>query len=328
MGAGRSSEQEVGMVSQLSGPASLVLSASVARRYYLDGRSKVEIAEEFGLSRFKVARLIETARASGLVRIEIGSRGLVDVDLSARVQEAFGLEHAVVVDTPEGPPDAVRKHLGQVAAELLAEVVVPEDVLGVAWARSVGAMAKFLPRLPTVPVVQLTGAVALPGGGDTSFDIVRDVARATGGPAYVFYAPIVLQDAATAASLRSQSDIARAFAHAASVTKAVVGIGRCEPGESTLYDAASDADHDELRRLGVCGEVCGVFVDGDGEPVETALAARVIAIDAERLRAVPDVMAIAYGAGKLPAARAVLRSGLVSSLVTSQGLARGLLEPA
>lgn len=310
------------------GPASLVLSATVARRYYLDGRSKVQIGDELGLSRFKVARLLELARETGLVRIEIGHPGSIDVDLSARLQQAFGLERAVVVITRDDAPDTLSTQVGQVAAELLAEVVVPEDVLGVAWARSVGAMAKFLPRLPTVPVVQLTGAVALPGGGDTSFDIVRDVARAAGGPAYVFYAPIVLPDAATAAALRSQSDIARAFEHAASVTKAVVGIGRCEPGESTLYDAASEADHDELRRLGVCGEVCGVFVDGDGEPVETALASRVIAIDAERLRAVPDVMAIAYGAGKLPAARAVLRSGLVRSLVTSQGFARGLLEPA
>ena len=310
------------------GPASLVLSATVARRYYLDGRSKVQIGDELGLSRFKVARLLDLARETGLVRIEIGHPGSIDVDLSARLQQSFGLERAVVVITRDDAPDTLRTQVGQVAAELLAEVVVPEDVLGVAWARSVGAMAKYLPRLPTVPVVQLTGAVALPGGGDTSFDIVRDVARAAGGPAYVFYAPIVLPDAATAAALRSQSDIARAFEHASSVTKAVVGIGRCEPGESTLYDAASEADHDELRRLGVCGEVCGVFVDGDGEPVETALASRVIAIDAERLRAVPDVMAIAYGAGKLPAARAVLRSGLVSSLVTSQGFARGLLEPA
>ena len=33
------------------GPAQLVLMAAVARRYYLDNRSKVEIAEEFALSR-------------------------------------------------------------------------------------------------------------------------------------------------------------------------------------------------------------------------------------------------------------------------------------
>jgi len=315
------------MTSAAPGPAALVLSATVARRYYVDGRSKVQIGDELGLSRFKVARLLDLARETGLVRIEIGHPGAVDVDLSARLRERFGLERAVVVVTRDDA-STLRAQVGQVAAELLAEVVVPEDVLGVAWARSVGAMAKFLPRLPTVPVVQLTGAVALPGGGDTSFDIVRDVARAAGGPAYVFYAPIVLPDGATAATMRSQSDIARAFEHAATITKAIVGIGQCEPGESTLYDAVSEADHDELRRLGVVGEVCGVFVDGDGEPVDTALASRVMTIGAERLLAVPDVLAIVYGTGKLLATRAVLRSGLVSSLVTSQGLARALLEQA
>ena len=56
-----------------------MLTASVARRYYLDGRSKIEIAEEFSLSRFKVARLLDDARSSGLVRIEIGHPGVVDV---------------------------------------------------------------------------------------------------------------------------------------------------------------------------------------------------------------------------------------------------------
>src|SRR5918998_1398138 len=147
-----------GMITQLAGPASLVLSASVARRYYLDGRSKTEIADEFGLSRFKVARLIETARATGLVRIEIGHRGLIDVDLSARVQDAYGLAHAVVVDTPEGLPADVRRQLGQVAAELLAEITGPDDVLGVAWSRSVGAMARPLPRLAAVRLLRAVRA--------------------------------------------------------------------------------------------------------------------------------------------------------------------------
>src|SRR3954468_20406707 len=176
-------------MTQTAGPASLVLSASIARRYYLDGRSKLEIAEEFGLSRFKVARLIEAARSSGLVRIEIGHKGRIDVDLSARVQARFGLAHAVVVDTTEDTDESVRKHLGQVAAELLDELVGPGDVLGVAWSRSVGAMARALPRLAAVPVVQLTGAITMPDGDGGSIDIVRDVARAAGGPAYVFYAP-------------------------------------------------------------------------------------------------------------------------------------------
>jgi len=87
------------------GPARVVLTASVARRYYLDGRSKVEIAEEFGLSRFKVARLLDAARESGLVRIEIRHQGEIDVDLSARLQDRFGLQHSIVVDTPDDDAD-------------------------------------------------------------------------------------------------------------------------------------------------------------------------------------------------------------------------------
>jgi DNA-binding transcriptional regulator LsrR (DeoR family) len=316
------------MPSQLAGPASLVLSASVARRYYLDGRSKVEIAEEFGLSRFKVARLIEVARTSGLVRIEIGHRGLIDVDLSARVRSRFGLEHAVVVDTRDDDADSVRKHLGQVAAELLAEVVGPEDVLGVAWSRSVGAMAGALPRLAAVPVVQLTGAISMPDGDASSIDVVRDVARAAGGPAYVFYAPFTVPDGATARALRRQREVALAFDQLPRITKAVVGVGLWAPGQSTLFDAVGDADRRALRRRGVCAEVSGVFLSADGEPLRTDLSERLIGIDAEQMRAIAEVVVLAYGLAKLPAARAALRSGLVSGLVTHTSLAEALLQPA
>jgi DNA-binding transcriptional regulator LsrR (DeoR family) len=314
------------MVNQLAGPASLVLSASVARRYYLDGRSKIEIAEEFGLSRFKVARLIDLARASGLVRIEIGHKGLIDVDLSAQLQDRFGLEHAVVVDVRDDDDASIRMHLGQVAAELLAEVIGPDDVLGVAWSRSVGAMAKALPRLSAVPVVQLTGAISRPDGDESAIDIVRDVARAAGGPAYVFYAPFVLPDAATARTMRQQREVALAFDQLSRVSKALVGVGRWAPGQSTLYDAVREHDRKALRNLGVCAEVSGVFLLEDGEPARTPLTDRLICVSADEMRAIPEVIALAYGAAKVPAAQAVLRSGLVSGLVTHTSFARSLLE--
>ena len=199
------------MTRQLAGPAALALAALVARRYYLDGRSKVEIAGELGLSRFKIARLLDMARDSGLVRIEIGHPGLIDADLAAQIMERFRLKHAVVVDTEDDHVESMRRHLGQVAAELLAEVIAPEDVLGVAWSRAVGAMARALHRLSSVPVVQLTGALSMPDEDHSAIDIVRDVARAAGGPAYVFYAPFTVPDAATARALRQQHDVARAF---------------------------------------------------------------------------------------------------------------------
>ena len=96
-----------------TGPASLVLMASVARRFYVDEVSKSDIAEEFSLSRFKVARLLEQARSSGLVRIEIDVAGGLDVELSGRLQRAYGLQHAIVVDTAAEDGPARRGRRGE-----------------------------------------------------------------------------------------------------------------------------------------------------------------------------------------------------------------------
>ena len=307
-------------------PAQLVLLATVARRHYLDGRSKVEIAEEFGFSRFKVARLIDAANESGIVHIEIRHVDGIDVDLSARLQEKFQLQHAVVVDAPRDDPADLRKHLGRAAAELLAEVITPQDVLGLAWARSVSAMAGALPPLPGVPVVQLTGALSFQVGDSSSIDLVRDVARASGGPAYVFYAPFTVRDAATARGLRAQPEVAQAFSQLPRVTKAVAGIGFWGPGESTLYDAAEERDRQALRRLGVRADISGVFLSADGEPVETELTERMIGIDAEQMRAIPEVIVIAFGMAKVPAMRAAIRSGLIGGVVTHTALAQALLD--
>ncbi|SNR69185.1 sugar-binding transcriptional regulator [Blastococcus mobilis] len=314
------------MADQQAGPAQVVLTASIARRYYLEGRSKIDIAGEFGMSRFKVARLLEAALDSGLVRIEIRAEGGIDVDLSMRLQDRFGLQHSVVVDTPDDDAESLREDLGRAAARLLAEILTPEDVLGLAWARAVSAMARALPPLPGTPVVQLSGALSLPGGPDTSVDVVRDVARRSGGVAHVFYAPLTVPDAATARALKGQPEVAQAFAQLPSVTKAVGGVGLWAAGQSTLYDTSSDRDRQVMRDLGVCADISGIFLSAEGEPVTTELAERMIAISADDMRTIPEVVAIPYGIRKAPAVRAALRSGLVDGIVTHATLARAVLD--
>jgi DNA-binding transcriptional regulator LsrR (DeoR family) len=310
---------------RVGGPAQLVLTASVARRYYVDGKSKTEIADEFELSRFKVARLLETARSSGLVRIEIGHPGEIDVDLSGRLQDAFKLQHAIVVDTPEDHEEALRRHVGRAAAVLLSEIVTSDDILGLAWARSVSAMATALTRLTATPVVQLTGALSRPDEEDSSVDVVREVARVSGGPAYFFHAPFMVPDAATARALRKQPEVARTLAQIDSVTKAVVGIGRWALAQSTVYDAAAENERKLLQRNGVGAEISGVFVQADGSPLRTSLTDRMIGVTAPQLRAIPLVIAVPYSRVKAPAVLAALRSRLVTGLVTHATLAQALL---
>ncbi len=307
-------------------PASQVLLASVARRYYLSGQSKVQISADLGLSRFQVARLLERARATGLVRIEIGGPGAIDLDTSSRLQEAFGLRHAVVVDVPGESVAALRSQLGAAAAELLMEIVTPSDVLGVAWARAVSAMAAAVTRLPPVPVVQLTGSLSGSGLEDSAVELVRGLSRVSGGPAHFFYAPMVLRDASTATALRKQPELARTIGRFDEVTKAVVGVGRWERGGSTVYDAASPADRRLMLDLDTCAESSGAFFTATGTVVHSSLTERLISISAEQLRAIPEVIALPYGATKAPAVRAALRAGVVTSLVTHSSLALALLD--
>lgn len=312
-------------MTQLPGPGHLVLLASIARRYYLDGHSKIEIGEEFQLSRFKVARLLDEARSQGLVRIEITNPGRVDVNLSWGLQQRYGLRHAVVVDTADDDPVLLRGHIGRAAAELVSEILTPDDVLGLGWARALLDMTAALTSLPPCPVVQLTGALSRNDVDASSIEMVRHVASVTKGPAYFFYAPMLVPNATTATALLGQPEIARAIARFPDVTKAVVAIGSWNPPFSTLYDAVPPAEREALLELGVRADISGVLLDTDGRAVHAPLTRRIIGIDAARLRKVPDVLALAYGVEKTLAVDAAVRGGFVTGLVTHTALAQALL---
>lgn len=141
-----SDDPQPGGSTAASGRALLV---DVARRFYLQDQSKVEIAGHLGLSRFKVARLLETARSTGVVRIEIVGEPTIDYALSTRLSEALGLDGALVVRSHEGQTAAeTRRDIGAVAAGELTRLLGPSDVLGLPWSRSVAATVGALRSLP------------------------------------------------------------------------------------------------------------------------------------------------------------------------------------
>jgi DNA-binding transcriptional regulator LsrR (DeoR family) len=303
-----------------------VLAATVARRYYFDGASKSEIGTELGLSRFKIARVLDEARRSGLVRIELHYEGEIELDLSVRLARHLGLRRCLVVDTPEEDATQLRSALGRVAAGLLAESTTTDDVLGLAWSRTLLAMCSSLTGLAGCAVVQLTGALPRSDVDEGSIELVRDVARIANGPAYCFYAPMIVPEAETARSLEAQPELARAMRRFGDLTTAIVSIGAWARERSTVADAITAEEFEADRRLGACAEVCGIQLNVAGEPMRTALSERIIGISAEQLQTVPEIIATAYGSAKADAVRAAVRAGFVTSLVTHASLAQRLLD--
>jgi DNA-binding transcriptional regulator LsrR (DeoR family) len=297
--------------------------ALAARRFFLEDRSKVEIGHELGMSRFRVARLLEQARATGVVTITVHDSGTPVPELGEEVRQHLGLRNAVVVEAGS-TPDEVRSAVGTATARLLGETLDADEVVGLAWGRTLAAMGASLPGLPRVTVVQLTGATGV-NLEDSPVEIVRQVALRSGGSAYPIFAPLVVEDAPMALALRRQPGVATAFTLFERLTTAVVSVGSWDPPDSQLFNYFEPTERGHLRERGVVAEVAATLIAGDGSWPAPEMAERSVAIPGDRLRRVPRIIAAAGGVDKARAVRAAVLAGLCTELVTDRSLAEAVL---
>lgn len=305
-------------VRNLSRDEELALAYEVAKVYYLEDASKVAVAERFGLTRFQVARLITLARDSGMVHIEVRAPGGIDREASAMLQDALGVPEAIVVGAlgEMSPLDSI----GLTLAQVVASRVAPGDVVGLTWSRATISMTNQLMHLEPCSLVQLGGhssAAGLPG----TVEIVRRAAQISGGTAYPIYAPLVVQDAHTASSLKNEQPIRAALEQFAHLTLAVVSIGAWLPSGSTIYDAVDDEVRQRATDAGVVGEIGGRLYDRHGQPIPQLIDDRVVGISLDELRRVPDLVVSSFGAYRAEATIAAARAGLVKTLVADRALA-------
>lgn len=303
------------------------LLVEVSRRFYLDDASKTAIAQEFGLSRFQVARLLQSARNLGIVRIRVEDASTTREDLGLQLIQTLHLRRAAVLGASSTHSvDQHRADLGALAARELQSVITADDVLGLPWSRSVAAMANALTALPPVTVVQLSGVNWVSNRYSTPMDIVRDVAMLGGGSTYRFHAPFVAFDATAAASLRRDPAYLATQAVIGDITVAVVSVGGFDPERSTLYSAATPEELAVLTDGGAVAEVCGVFIDADGLPVPGSFIDRLLTVTADQLSAIPHVIGLGMGRERAAAVRAACRGGLIDTLVVDLPLAQALLR--
>jgi len=253
-----------------TGPAALALAATAARRFYLDGASKSEIAVELGLSRFKVARMLDWARSSGLVRIELHYEGEIDLDLSVRLAPSTASAlpgHRL----PEDDETLLRTNLGRVAAGLLAEIIDRDDVLGLAWSRTLMAMRSALTTLAPCAVVQLTGALWRP-----TWTKARSnwFVMSLGSPT-VRRSALRPHDRARSRHCQIAASSDRSGASHRTFWRADKGdrhdrrLGR---RQSTVVDVITEAEYEHHKRLGACAELCGIQLDSEGNTLTTGSA--------------------------------------------------------
>ncbi len=307
-------------------PLQKLQASLVARRFYIEQQTKSQIADELGISRFKVARLLDTALADGIVRIEINDQGDINTALAEKLQLAYGLKTALVLDGPDLPAGSLFEPLGLLAADYLDESLVDGQLLGLSWGRTLAATAKALTHLPKVDVVQAAGS---PAGLDLSqnpTELVHRFARASGGVAYPLFGPMWVDDPGLKDRLREETSIASAMSRYDKIDVLAVGIGSWRPQESCLCSGFPDDWRRDALKRNVHADLCATLIDQNGAVVSSQLDETGLCLGTAQLRKIPERIGIGGGLEKVEAIRAVLKGNWVTTLITDAGVARALLQ--
>ena len=307
-------------------PLQRIQATTVARRYFVERQTKIQIAEDLGISRFKVARLIDEAVEAGLVRFQIDETGEIDAQLSDRLRRKYALRNALILAGPDLPCSALFEPLGRVAASLLEEILTDGCVLGVAWGRTLAATAKAISRLPKISVVQVAGGLTTLEFPQNSADLVSRMAAAGDGTAYPIFLPMWVEDASLVKRLRTEPSVAQVLERYDRIDVLVSGIGSWNPPVSCLHDAFSKAWKRQVLAAGVRADLCATLIDDTGGVVPSPLDKLGLALNAKQIRRIPERVAIAGGLEKASAILAALKGNWITTLVTDAGVARRLLE--
>ena len=121
--------------------------------------TQIDVAKAIGVSRASVVNYLQEARERGLVSIHFDQKSISETVISKSLQEKYGLTGCLVI------PKTVEKSnlsgkLGVSAARVLFSMLKSNDVISVAWGKTVLAAAQAIPHseLENLTVVQVVGS--------------------------------------------------------------------------------------------------------------------------------------------------------------------------
>ena len=306
------------------------LAIRAAWLHYAAGQTQADVAMRLGVSNVKAHRLITRANQSGAVKVTIEGDVAECVVLETALAKRFELAYCEVV------PDLYEKGLplralGIAGAQFLQREIAARQggVIGIGHGRTLAAVVGDMPHMDAgkVRFVSLLGGVTRDYAANP-YDVIHQLAEKTGAMSYVMPLPFFANTAEDRQVLLAQRGVREVFDLAAHADLMVVGIGTAQPDAQLVSSQMISPDEiHEVRELGGTGELLGHFFDPVGKVVETSLAARTVAPELVDLTG-RRIVAIAGGAEKIDAIRAVLHSGLLSGLITDEATALALNDDA
>lgn len=303
--------------------------AEVCWHYYINGKTQAEVARIMGVTRLRINQAIQKAKAMGMVNIKIESPFITRIELQQKLEEQFDIPKALVVPAEPDPRD-YHGPVGAGLAHYLSDVLPTSDWkrIGVSWGV---ALQSTIERLSYQPVADLE-ILALMGGSTAgssfnAFSIVSGFANKFDASYSHLVAPIYLPRDTNRDKFLAQDVYAEHMQKCSTVDAALLVVGDVSSLSYMIkYGLPSDVTMQELLDAGAVGDMLGRFIGADGQEIDHPINSRVAGVDLNSLKKVPNKILTAAGSHKVAVIAAVLKRGLVDTLVTDELTAELLLK--
>lgn len=299
-----------------------------AELYFIDGLAQSDIADRLRLSRWKVGRLIEEARAQGIVEITIHHPSSRNTELERALVERFGIDDAVVINSASTTSRTLDL-AASAGASYLSEMRPAPRGIALSWGRSVAAIAGALePRsLKNPRFMQLNGGAASLDGTVDAASIMRTLLTKSQG-ASTMYLPVqaIASSHTLAKKLMAENIVARTFAACTQADLALYALGGLTPSSVLVQSGAiSPQEQAYLQQEGCVGDILGHYIGPSGNVIDLELDARTIALGLDKLALIPTRLAVGIGQEKAGIVLAALKAGLCTVILTESKVARSVL---
>lgn len=290
----------------------------IVRRYFVEMKTKVEIAQELGVSRFKVARLIDEAIEKEYIKFVFPKQKTFDDKISKSLCEKYNLQEAIILPSSEywSTQEELNTKLGEIAANYLSTTLKEGMILGIAWGKVLSSTANQLTYLPHIDVVQLSGVH--PGIEFTQgpIDIIHKITAISHGEAHPMYVPMWVNNESLAAKLSEDLSVQNTKKYYANLDVVITGIGDWKSGASGLSNIFLKSWVDDLMNQDIAADICTTLIDSNGKILKSPIEKLEFGISDEQLKQSKKIIGVAGGEVKFQGIKASVKSGLINVLIT------------
>lgn len=299
----------------------------ISRLYYFDNLTQEEISKKLGISRSKVSRFLDKARAEKIVEIKLNYPDENFDETESLIEKRFGIKECIIVPSFDSEEE-IFKNMAEALSLLLQRILKNGDYVGINWGNTLKEVIArlYIPRKININVVPMMGGLGRIDTGMQTNLIASNLAERFGGISYQIHFPAFLDSKNLKKMISDDSNVREIFDLSEKINTAVLGMSATSENSTLIrMGIFTIKDMAYLKSLGIVGDINLNWVNSKGNFVPNDIFDRTLNIPFGKLKKIRNVIGVAFGSHKVKIIKALLSSRLVNIFITDHNTASKLV---